>query len=254
MPPDCLYLYHIKLILSMILSNTFTDFLFFITGILILALFLYKVFFLRNPKRKIPLGDNIVSPADGKIVKIIKYDYEKEPLANADGFEIRENKLGKVLVKTKDVSPRGWLIVIMMNIHNMHRQKAPLDGEIISIKYFKGRFFNAIRKAHNMRASLENENNEILMRTAIGNIKVIQVAGIVAKKIVCAVKKGQIVAKGDALGLIRLGSQVILVLPASTIGGTENDIELKIKERDKVKAGSSVIAEIKTIGKGIFDW
>lgn len=228
-------------------------FLFSIIAIFILLLF-YKFWFLRNPKRKIPSGDNIVSPADGKIVKIIKYDYEKEPLANIDGFEIQENKLGKVLVKTKDVSPRGWLVVIMMNIHNMHRQKAPLDGEILSIKYSKGKFFNAVRKAHSMRASLENENNEILIKTAIGNIKVIQVAGVMAKKIVCAVKEGQKILKGDALGLIKLGSQVILVLPASTMGGTGNDIELKIKEKDKVKAGSGIIAEIKTAEKGIFDW
>lgn len=221
-------------------SNTFLDFLFLITGILILALFFYKVFFLRNPKRKVPPGDNIVSPADGRIIKIIKYDHEKE-------FEIRENKLGKVLVKTKDVSPRGWLIVIMMNIHNMHRQKAPLDGEIVSIKYSKGKFFNAVHRAHSLRASLENENNEILIKTAIGNIKVIQVAGVMAKKIVCTVEAGQKVIKGDPLGLIKLGSQVILVLP-------EGDIELKVKEKDKVKAGSGIIAEIKTVEKGVFEW
>lgn len=215
---------------------------------------IYRLWFLRNPNRKVPLGNNIVSPADGRIVKIIKYDYQNDPLVNAEGFEIQENKIGKVLVKTKDVSLRGWLIVIMMNIHNMHRQKAPLDGEIISIKYSKGKFFNAIRKAHTLRASLENENNEILMKTAIGNIKVIQVAGVMAKKIVCAVKEGQMVAKGDALGLIKLGSQVILVISASTVGGPEGDIELKVKEKDKVKAGSSIIAEIKTIDKGIFEW
>lgn len=216
--------------------------------ILAFSLFLlYQFWFLRNPKRKIPSGNNIVSPADGRIIKIIKYDHENE-------LEIRENKLGKVLVKTKDVSPRGWLIVIMMNIHNMHRQKAPLDGEILSIKYSKGKFFNAVRKAHNMRASLENENNEILMKTAIGNIKVIQVAGVMAKKIVCFVKEGQKVLKGENLGLIKLGSQVILVLPASTVGGAEGDIELKIKEKDKVKAGSGIIAEIKMPEKSIFEW
>lgn len=216
--------------------------------------FLYRFWFLRNPKRKIPLGNYIVSPADGRIIKIIKYDYQAHPKEHLKGFEIQENKIGKVLVKTKDVSARGWLIVIMMNIHNMHRQKAPLDGEIISIKYSKGKFFNAVRKAHSLRASLENENNEILMKTAIGNIKVIQVAGVMAKKIVCAVKEGQIVAKGDALGLIKLGSQVILVLPASTVGGPEGNIELKVKEKDKVKAGSGIIAEIKTEKLGIFEW
>lgn len=214
---------------------------FFYSFILAFSLFLlYRFWFLRNPKRNIPKGNYVVSPADGRVIRIIKYDHEKE-------FEIQENKLGKVLVKTKDVAPRGWLIVIMMNIHNMHRQKAPLDGEILSIKYSKGKFFNAIRKAHNLRASLENENNEILIKTAIGNIKVIQVAGVMAKKIVCAVKERQIVAKGDALGLIKLGSQVILVLP-------EGDIELKVKEKDKVKAGSGIIAEIKTVEKGVFEW
>jgi phosphatidylserine decarboxylase len=229
------------------ISDTFLDFLFFITGILVLSLFLYKVFFLRNPKRRIPEGDNVVSPADGRIVKIVKYDYRSEPAKNAEGFEIQENKIGKVLVKTKDVSQRGWLIVIMMNIHNMHRQKAPLDGEIVSIKYSAGKFLNAIRKAHSLRAFLENENNEILIKTIIGNIKVIQVAGVMAKKIVCTVKEGQKVTKGDALGLIKLGSQVILVLP-------EDNIVLKVKEKDKVKAGSSIIAEIKTSEPGIFDW
>lgn len=221
---------------------------FLVAFILAFFLFLlYRFWFLRNPKRTIPLGNNIVSPADGKIIKIIKYDYQNNPSINNDGFEIRENKLGKVLVKTKDVSLRGWLIVIMMNIHNMHRQKAPIDGEIMSIKYSKGKFFNAVRKAHDMRASLENESNEILMKTIVGNIKVIQVAGVMAKKIVCAVKEGQMVLKGDSLGLIKLGSQVILVLP-------ENNIELKVKEKDKVKAGSGIIAEIKATEKGIFDW
>lgn len=207
--------------------------------ILAFSLFLlYRFWFLRNPKRKIPLGDNIVSPADGRIVKIIKYDHENE-------FEIQENKLGKVLVKTKDVAPRGWLIVIMMNIHNMHRQKAPLGGEVMAIKYFKGKFFNAVRKAHNMRAALENESNEILLKTKIGNIKVVQVAGVLAKKIVCAVSEGQVLEKGENLGLIKLGSQVILVLPVSTTGGQEDNIELKVSEKMKVKAGLTIIAEIK---------
>ncbi len=199
-------------------------------GVLTIIIF-YKFYFLRNPKRRITPGDNIVSPADGRVVKIIKYDQEKE-------FELREKKLGKVLVKTADVAPRGWLIVIMMNIHNMHRQKAPLDGEVMSVKYTKGKFFNAIRKAHNMRAALENESNEILLDTAIGNIKVVQVAGLLAKKIVCAVEAGQSVEKGDNLGLIKLGSQVVIILP-------EDNIELKIKEKMKVKAGLTVIAEIR---------
>lgn len=220
--------------------NQMSHFLLYPFILAFLLFLVYQFWFLRNPKRKIPFGNNIVSPADGRIVKIIKYDHDKT-------LEIQENKLGKIFVKTKDVAPRGWLIVIMMNIHNMHRQKAPLSGEVLSIKYSKGNFFNAVRKAHNLRASLENENNEILIKTAIGNIKVIQVAGVMAKKIVCAVEEGQKVFKGDPLGLIKLGSQVILVLP-------EDNIELKVKEKDKVKAGSGIIAEIKTLDRGIFEW
>lgn len=213
-------------------------FLLFPTFSALIIIIFYKFYFLRNPKRRITEGDNIVSPADGRIVKIIKYDHEKE-------FELREKKQGKVLVKTADIFPRGWLIVIMMNIHNMHRQKAPLRGEVLSVKYTKGKFFNAVRKAHNMRAALENESNEIILKTKIGNIKVVQVAGFLAKKIVCAVEIGQSLEKGENLGLIKLGSQVILVLPASTPGGSEDNIELKVAEKMKVKAGLTIIAEIK---------
>lgn len=212
---------------------------------LILIILFYKFWFLRNPKRKIPPGDNVVSPADGKIVKIIEYDQENLP--EEGGFKIKEDKLGKVLVKTRDISAQGWLIVISMNIHNMHRQKAPLDGEIISIKYSTGKFLNAIRRAHNMRAALENENNEILMKTSIGKIKVVQVAGVVAARIVCFVKPGQSVKKGENLGLIKFGSQVILVIP-------KNNLELKVKEKNKVKAGSSIIAEIISKEESMFDF
>lgn len=213
-----------------------------------IALFLiYQFWFLRNPKRKIPEGDNIVSPADGKIVRIIKFDYKNHPSEHTEGFEIQENKIGKVLVKTQDVSAKGWLIVIAMNIHDMHRQKAPHDGQIISIKYSKGKFINAIKKAHTLRATLENENNEILFNTPIGKMKVIQVAGVMAKKIVCTVKEGQFVKKGDPLGLIKLGSQVILVLP-------EENIRLKVKEKDKVKAGSGIIADVIASEKSFFEW
>ena len=208
--------------------------LLFLFILLVFLILFYKFFFLRNPKRRITEGDNVVSPADGRIIKIIKYDHEKE-------FELREKKLGKVLVKTADVAPRGYLIVIMMNIHNMHHQKAPLGAEVIGIKYTKGKFFNAVRKARSMKASLENESNEILLKTAIGNIKVIQVAGIMARKIVCRVKIGQTLQKGENLGLIKLGSQVILILP-------EDNVELKVAEKNKVKAGISVIAEIKIKG------
>lgn len=209
--------------------------LYSVSGALIVIIF-YKFYFLRNPKRKIPAGDNIVSPADGKVVRIIEFDQSNLP--KEEGFSIRENKLGKVWVKIKDVAPSGWLIVISMNIHNMHRQKAPLEGKILSVKYSKGKFFNAVRKAHNMRAAMENESNEMLIKTSIGNIKVIQVAGVLARKIVCYIKQGQFVKKGDPLGLIKLGSQVILVLP-------KENLELKIKEKNKVKAGTTVIAEIK---------
>ncbi len=187
--------------------------------LIIFSLLFYKFIFLRDPKRKIPSGNNIVSPADGKIINIVKI--KKGNLKIKKGF-------GKVLSNTLTES---YLISIFMSLFNVHINRAPIDGEIPSIKHNKGKFFMAF----NVEKSLLNENNEIIMKTKIGKIKIIQIAGFLARRIQCFVKKNQKVNKGKKIGRIVIGSQVTIILPKK--------VKLLIKVGDKVKAGETIIAE-----------
>jgi len=117
----------------------------------------------------------IISPADGKITNII----------------YKNNRTS---------------IVITLNLWNKHYQISPVDGIVKEIKYKKGKFLNAV---FNKRATFENERNEI----TINNIKVIQIAGLLARRIKCCVKEKQKIKKGEKIGRIAFGSQVILELP-----------------------------------------
>lgn len=159
-----------------------------------LTIFLfYRLWFLRNPRITIP-KNGIVSPADGKILKIIKFN-DNEPI------EIFKNNR-KFSAITEDVAKNGHIVIILMNIFNVHWQKAPLNGKILSIKYVKGKFLNAVFGASNLKATTENERCEILMETEKGRIKIIPVAGIIARRIVCLAKEGQRVKKGEDISLI----------------------------------------------------
>jgi len=192
--------------------------------VLIIILFLayWNFIFLRNPSREIPKGNIIVSPANGKIVKIIKFNSSVNV----------EKGFNTIKVLTSDVAKKGYLIVIVMNPLNVHYQKAPLDGTVKNIKYTKGKFVNAVLKAKSLKA-LENERNEILLDTKIGKIKVIQVAGFLARRIKSFVNVNDKVTKGQNIGLINFGSQTLLVLP---------ELDLKVSEGQKVVDGETVIA------------
>lgn len=196
--------------------------LFLIVLFLVLFLLFYKFIFLRDPKRKIPSGNNIVAPADGKIINIVKID--KKDLKIKKGF-------GKVNVLCSDVIKEGYLVSIFMSLFDVHVNRAPISGEVISIKHKKGRFFMAF----DIEKSFFNESNEITMKTRIGKIKIIQIAGFLARRIECFVKKNQKVNKGEKIGRIIIGSQVSLILPKK--------VKLLAKVGDKVKAGETVIAE-----------
>jgi phosphatidylserine decarboxylase len=186
--------------------------------LIILSLLFYKFVFLRDPERKIPPGNNIVAPADGKIINIVKI--KKGNLKIKKGF-------GKVL---SNISSESYLISIFMSLFNVHVNRAPLKGEIISIKHNKGKFFMAF----DTKKSLLNENNEITMKTKIGKIKIIQIAGFLARRIQCFVKKNQKVNKGKRIGRIVIGSQVTIILPKK--------VKLSVKVGNKVKAGETIIA------------
>ena len=192
--------------------------------ILLIALFLIN--FYRDPKRKIPSGNNVVSPADGKIINILKINKNKA--------RIKKGAIGKIETLTEDIAKECYVISIFMSPFDVHVNRAPIDGRIMSIKYEKGKFF----AAYDIEKSLSNEKNEIIIENEeMGKIKVIQIAGFLARRIICSAKKNEKVNKGQKIGKIVLGSQVTLMLPAKKIN-------LRIKKGQRVNAGSTIIADV----------
>ncbi|MFC1691444.1 phosphatidylserine decarboxylase [Nanoarchaeota archaeon] len=199
-----------------------------IVSIILILLMMYRFIFLRDPVRISPPGPVIVSPADGRIVKIVKIG-DKNPV------RIKKGLMGKIEVLSKDVFKKGYLISIMMNIHNVHYQRAPLEGIVQTIKYTPGAFRNAVKDASSMQA-IDNERNEIIIKNnKIGKIKVIQIAGLLARRIKCFAEENKFVKKGQKIGLITLGSQVSILLP--------DKVKLLCEEEEKVKAGETIIAK-----------
>ena len=193
-------------------------------GLIVLAV-LFLLNFYRDPKRTIPKGSNIVSPADGRIISIV----------NTSKKEIKVSKgiIGKIRSMTKDISNNCYVISIFMSPLDVHINRAPIEGTIKSIRHTKGKFF----KAYDLEKSFENEKNEIVIENKNLKIKVIQIAGFLARRILCYAKINDKVNKGDKIGMIALGSQATIIMPKS--------VKLKIKINDKVKAGESIIADLK---------
>src|SRR3989442_686158 len=154
----------------------------YLAGIFFFLLAGFVAFFFRNPKREIPQDPRvIVSPADGRVVKI--------------------ERVGNV---TK--------LSIFLSIFDVHVNRSPMNGRIEAIDYKRGKF----KPAFNHDASVENERNTIMV--SHGNVKLVftQIAGIIARRIVCWKKVGDTVAKWELIGLIRFGSRVDVLFPAGT--------------------------------------
>ena len=170
-----------------------------------LMLFLFSLLFFRNPPREAPEEEGvIVSPADGRVVAIEETTYPSS----------RE--------KSKKVS-------VFMSLFDVHVNRVPLDGEVEEIRYSPGRFLPAFRS----EASSRNEQNMLSLRGEEGKVVVVQVAGILARRIICYLRPGQEVRKGDLLGAILLGSRVDLYLPPEVI--------LSVRLGERVKGGVSVV-------------
>jgi phosphatidylserine decarboxylase len=188
---------------------------FFSTGLLLILLGVVSMFFFliscllivffRDPERAI--GHGVVAVADGKIREITT---------------IHDTEVGECIQ-----------ISTFMNIHNVHVNRMPLDGTIEEITHYKGAHLPAFKKE-----SEKNERVVLLIHTDIGRIKIVQIAGTLARRIVPYVSKGNAVKKGGKIGLIRLGSRVDLYLPTKRIK------PLAIQVTDKIKAGEDTIAEI----------
>lgn len=175
-----------------------------------LVLTLWCVYFFRDPVRVVPVSpDIVVSPADGRI--------------SALGPVVPPEKLGLAQVQMIRVS-------IFMDVFSCHVNRIPAGGVIKSIVYCAGKFANAELD----KASEHNERNSLLIHTAHGDIGVVQVAGLVARRIVCWAKTGDEVVSGARFGLIRFGSRLDIYLPA--------DITVRVGTGQKVVAGETVIA------------
>ena len=175
-----------------------------------MALALFVVWFFRNPERNIPSGkDLIVSPADGRIIAV--------------NNEMETRILRKRLIR----------ISIFMNLFNVHVNRIPCSGRVLDISYNPGRFLSANRD----KASLENEQNAVVLETTGGDqILFVQIAGLIARRIVCRLQKGAQVERGERFGLIRFGSRVDVYLPMDAI--------VKVSVGQKVKGGESILASL----------
>lgn len=169
------------------------------------AITLFIVWFFRNPERSFQDEEKLViSPADGKVIKIENV-----------------NMTGTIAGKFKKIS-------VFMNVFSVHVNRTPYPGKIEKINYHEGKFFSANLD----KASLDNERNEVMIRTADGRaIWAVQIAGLVARRIVCWINVGTQVLKGERFGLIRFGSRVDVYLP--------DDSKISVKLGDKVRAGKT---------------
>lgn len=195
--------------------------------VLILGVLSFYSYFLRDPERVIPEGDSILAPADGKVIEILTID------KNKISVDIDKGLFGRIRTMTEDMGGGTFtLISIFMNPMNVHVQRSPISGEILNIIHRDGRF----KMAASLKA-IENERTETLIKSAIGNVKVIQIAGIMVRRIENWLSEKKEVTRGERMGRILMGSQVTLLFPYTS------NIQIKIKKGDKVTAGETVLAE-----------
>lgn len=173
----------------------------------IIALFVLQFF--RDPGRVVPQKPNaVLSPADGRIVVVEKM---QDPYAGREALKIS----------------------VFMNVFNVHSNRAPVDGRIEDVQYFPGKFVNADLD----KASIENERNAMTITTTGGQlVTCVQVAGLIARRILCYVKTGDILSRGQRYGFIRFGSRVDVYLPLTA--------SPKVSVGDKVAATETILAEL----------
>jgi phosphatidylserine decarboxylase len=189
----------------------------------------YRFWFLRLPDRVINQQQNVyISPANGLVASVTPW--------NDSTIKVLKGKYGVIDVWTKDVDTAGTMISIVMNVTNVHYQRAPHKSKVISKKYVEGKFNNAVANDNPFGIRFENEHNEMLFEAENGKrYKVIQIAGLLARRIVDFVETGEEKKKGDLIGLIKLGSQVTVILPSGvtpkvTVGQTILDGDVLAEE------------------------
>jgi len=179
-------------------------------SLILLGVTLFVLWFFRNPQRNTPEKNSLViSPADGRVIRIEETTSDEQP--------------GRTFQK----------ISIFMNVFNVHVNRIPCSGEVRFVRYREGKFLSANLD----KASKLNERNTVLLQTAEGReIMTVQIAGLIARRIVCWVKEGMQVTRGERFGLIRFGSRVEVFLP---LGST-----ILVRVGEKVRAGETPIGEL----------
>jgi len=167
----------------------------------VFCVLVFFLIFFRDPERNI--GEGIIAPADGKI-RDIKQEKDQ------------------------------YLISTFMEVNNVHVNRMPIDGKIIQMSHFPGYHLRAWKKESDL-----NERVVVTIETEIGDVKVVQLAGLIARRVYPYIKEGDTLKKGDRIGIIRLGSRVDVYLPVKKIK------EIPVKIGDPVKAGEDTIAFIK---------
>ena len=168
------------------------------------VLTLFSMYFFRDPQRIPPNNNGFLSPADGKVVQIIN-------------------------VEDEEIGPAKQ-IYIFLSVFNVHRQRVPLSGKVISKQYNSGKFLAAF----NHKASLDNEQMVVTFETENGKqYKIKQIAGLIARRIFNYMEPEFMVQRGERLGFIRFGSRVDIIVPA--------DFQLKVSLGDAVLGNQTII-------------
>ena len=169
--------------------------------------------FFRDPERKVPVEqDAVVSPADGKVSDITEIEHDE--------------LIGGPAVR----------VGIFLSVFNVHVNRSPCDGRVVSVAYRQGKFINAMNHG---QASDQNESNTIVLAEPKGerNIAVVkQIVGLIARRIVCTVEKGETLQRGQRIGMIKFGSRTELTLAKWL------DPKIQVKIGDMVRGASDVIA------------
>ena len=170
----------------------------------------FCAFFFRDPNRPTPLDPKaVIAPADGKVIQVI----ENTTCPYMEGPCVQ--------------------ISIFMNVFNVHVNRAVVTGRVAKILYHPGKFFSANLD----KASRENEHNAVLIETATDRtFCMVQVAGLIARRIVCRVRKDDFLTRGERFGVIRFGSRLDVYMPI--------DVSLSVIVGQKTRAGETVIGQL----------
>jgi phosphatidylserine decarboxylase len=198
---------HLAIVLAIAIALSFTSWWFLAALAWLATLFVLQFF--RDPPRRVPSQPNaVLSPADGRIVRV---ERARDPYLQREAL----------------------VISVFMNVFNVHSNRSPVDGQVKNRWYHAGTFLNAALD----KAAAENERNALHIRTPEGaDVGCVQIAGLIARRILCYIEPGDVLKRGQRYGFIRFGSRVDVYLPANATP--------RAVVGDKVYATESILAEL----------